>query len=274
MKKEEQTLKKLVVSDLDGTVFDSETTGSVVIEELKKKVKEFVEEGNIFTIATGRPLSTTKSVMESLGLDFPYIINNGAQIVDMKGNIIYTNSFTFGDFMKPLEEFRKLGVTVIFEYEEKMYCLEKTPYVLHFEHKENVPCEVFKNLELLKEVDVLKILIIGDVPQCTEVWNKLDTKLTEKYRYIVSEDNYFEIAKASVSKGEALNRLTKYLKINPKNVYTVGNHLNDKELIEVGAVGYAVANAREELKDLADRVTKENFGLGVIEVMEAARNLS
>lgn len=44
--------------------------------------------------------------------------------------------------------------------------------------------------------------------------------------------------------------------------------MNDKELIEEGHLGYAVANAVDGLKDIADYVTEGEYESGVIEVIE------
>ena len=44
--------------------------------------------------------------------------------------------------------------------------------------------------------------------------------------------------------------------------------MNDKELIEVADVGFAVNNAVDELKEIADYTTKEEYENGVIEIIK------
>lgn len=112
-----------------------------------------------------------------------------------------------------------------------------------------------------------KILIIGDVEKYEKYWNQLDENVKNKFRYVISEDDYFEIVKKGVSKGNALKRLKKYLGIRDEEVVTIGNHMNDKELLEEGFIGVAVANAVDGLKNVADSVTKGEYEEGVIEVI-------
>lgn len=69
---------KMIVSDLDGTLFNSDKKGYTVSKELIKEIKEFQESGNIFTIATGRPIETSLDVAKTVGINAPYIAYNGA----------------------------------------------------------------------------------------------------------------------------------------------------------------------------------------------------
>ena len=95
----------------------------------------------------------------------------------------------------------------------------------------------------------------------------MDESFKSQYRYIISEDDYFEIVKKDISKGNALKKLKKYLGLRDDEVVSIGNHMNDKELIEESFVGVAVANAVEGLKEVADFVTEGEYEKGVIEVI-------
>lgn len=260
--------KMLVVSDIDGTLLNSEVTGSLLEEQYKNKIKAFTDAGHIFTVATGRPARTTKSIVDNLGSQAPYIINNGAKIVAVDGSVIYENSFILESMKGVIEAVKPLGVTTIMEIDGQMYCMERTQWVEHFEHKESAQCKEFQIEQYNKEV--FKVLVIGDVEEITKVWLEQGEALKSEYRFIISEDNYFEIVKADVSKGHALKKLSTYLGIDRENVFTVGNHLNDKELLAEAGMGFAVANGKEELKEMAHKVTKGCYSAGVMEVIDAA----
>ena len=99
------------------------------------------------------------------------------------------------------------------------------------------------------------------------MWTRLEENILSDFRYVISEDDYFEIVKNNVSKGSALKILKKHLGINDSQVISIGNHMNDKELIEEAHVGYAVANATPGLKDIADFTTSNEYEKGVIEII-------
>ena len=77
---------KVVVSDLDGTLLNSDQE----VSELSKKViRELCDRGIKFYIATGRAYPDAKRIMESIGIKIPLISANGGVINDSDGNEIY-----------------------------------------------------------------------------------------------------------------------------------------------------------------------------------------
>ncbi|MNR65967.1 phosphoglycolate phosphatase [compost metagenome] len=49
---------------------------------------------------------------------------------------------------------------------------------------------------------------------------------------------------------------------------TIGNEMNDLPMYAVSAIGVAVANGREGLKDAADYICQKAYGQGVVEAIE------
>lgn len=145
---------------------------------------------------------------------------------------------------------------------------QRTLKILEYEKKEKTKCVEGKKELIDCELLINKILLIGDVSKMVDLWNTLGKNVREKFRYVISEDDSFEIVRNNVSKGNALKILKKYLKISDDEVVAIGNHMNDKELIEEAHFGYAVANAVDDLKDIADYVTEGEYEVGVMEVIE------
>ena len=84
---------KVVVSDLDGTLLNSDQE----VSELSKKViRELLKKGIRFYIATGRAYPDAKQIMESIGIKIPLITANGGVINDKEGNEIYRNNLLVG----------------------------------------------------------------------------------------------------------------------------------------------------------------------------------
>ena len=239
---------KMIVSDLDGTLFNSDKEEYEVSKELIEKIHKFEESGGIFTIATGRPVETSIEVAKTIGIKSPYIAYNGAKIVDVTGKELYSEKFDLKIFKKFLNDVQNFGVSVIFYDDGQTICLKHTSRILIYEKKEKTTCIEAKEDITDSELQINKILLIGDVSKITELWSRLDKNIREEFRYVISEDDYFEI--------------------EDNQVVTIGNHMNDKELIEEGHLGYAVANAVDGLKDIADYVTEGEYESGVIEVIE------
>lgn len=258
----------MIVSDLDGTLFNSYEEQYQISQKLIDEIHKFEKKGNIFTIATGRPKETSIDVIKKLGISSPYIVQNGAEIIDNRGKKIYSDSFQLKKWFSFLEDLQKIDVSVIFSYDGQVFCLNYTEGIREHEKKERINCNLASKDLLESDITVNKILIIGNVKTCKEHWNEIDDFLKSEFRYVISEENYFEILRKNVSKGNALKRLKQYLKMKDEEVVTIGNHMNDKELLEEAYVGVAVANATEELKNIANFVTLGEYEEGVIEVIK------
>lgn len=259
---------KMIVSDLDGTLFNSDKEHYEISKELIEKIREFESNGGIFTIATGRPVETSIEVAKTIGIKTPYIAYNGAKIVNINGDELYSEKFNLKIFNKFLNDVQDFGTSIIFYNNGQTTCLKYTPRIMVYEKKERTNCIETEEDITHSELLINKILLIGDVNKITELWRDLDENIRDEFRYVISEDDYFEIIRNNVSKGNALKMLKEYLDIQDDQVVTIGNHMNDKELIEEAHFGYAVANAVDGLKDIADYVTDGEYECGVIEVIE------
>ena len=108
----QKEMYKVVVSDLDGTLLNSDQE----VSELSKKViRELHNRGIKFYIATGRAYPDAKRIMESIGIKIPLISANGGVINDVDGKV---NPFKeephFTSEIKPIEELRKRNITKIY----------------------------------------------------------------------------------------------------------------------------------------------------------------
>ena len=78
-----------------------------------------------------------------------------------------------------------------------------------------------------------------------------------------------EYIKKGTGKGDGVRKLASLLDIDISDVVCVGDERNDISMIEVAGIGVAMANAREELKAVADYVTvNDNNHGGIAEVID------
>ncbi len=81
---------------------------------------------------------------------------------------------------------------------------------------------------------------------------------------------YLEVRRSGSSKGKAMQRLLKYLRIKENRTAVLGDWYNDLSMFETKAMKVALKNAIPELKKAADYVLKKsNNEEGVTEFLEA-----
>ena len=81
---------KLVAIDLDGTLLNS---FGEVTENTKNVLLEAKEKGIEIVLASGRPISSTKSLAVEIGLDNYIISGNGAVVYDIKNEAVVYDKF-------------------------------------------------------------------------------------------------------------------------------------------------------------------------------------
>ena len=79
---------------------------------------------------------------------------------------------------------------------------------------------------------------------------------------------YCEITSRRADKWKALKKLGRILNIEDQEVCAVGDHLNDIPMVRQAGHGFAMSNARQELKDIADGICGSYDDDGLLPVID------
>ncbi|MDF2595076.1 MAG: family hydrolase [Clostridia bacterium] len=244
----------LLVTDMDGTLLNDK---GKVSKANKEAISYFMEEGGLFTVATGRMTPSAKNIIYPLKINFPAILYNGCKIYDYANDKILYESF--------LEEERK-GVIEILKKEEPYLGIEIYSNETIYIYK---PCKYSyrfsrQGYDVIRQIKPeiwerkwTKVLLIGE----EEEMDHLESIFHEKYDkelVIRSGARYLEIVPQYSTKGAALNYLTHLYGIDPTKVIAVGDNMNDIELLENAAYGFCVANGAKRLLDGAKHLAPSN----------------
>lgn len=184
-------------------------------------LRKFISDGNVFLLNTGRPYKSIKEEIDKYNIPFSYLgCNDGNIMFDSGNNIIYSsnlNSNLYYDLF-PLEEKFNLKINIV-KYEEN---------ILEFELIiSNLSNEFFNELE--------KIMVKYNL--CKQVFEKKGFYQV----YVYSKE---------INKSTPIEYLKDKHGILHENIYTVGDHYNDLEMIS-SYNGYAMWWAKQGVKDVA-----------------------
>ena len=245
---------KLLVSDMDATLFNSKRE---VSEENYNAIKYFTSEGGKFSVASGRMIAAVGNFLDEIGINAPAILYNGAMLYSFETNTLL--------YEKTIEEERKSAIRKVYQSQpqfgleiysdEHIYILRECfetdrlrgkNYAVTF----HMPDEVW-------DKPWTKALIIGD----DEALDKFEPIYRKEYDdgYVTRSGKYYlDMVATGATKGYGVKKLAGLLGIKREDIYTVGDNMNDLEMIEYAGHGYAVANAVDELKNASEMVVPSN----------------
>ncbi|ADK80974.1 Cof-type HAD-IIB family hydrolase [Sediminispirochaeta smaragdinae] len=257
----------LVICDIDGTLVDAEKKISPFN---KKMIKEFCRCGGRISFATGRIEKSAIPYYEELEMHIPIILYNGARIYhpDTK-TAIYDSFLTTCDVDRAIDLLPQFPFDYVFYSNGEAYTLKRSDNVRRYEEGDRITCALIDSVDVIKEREITKILMIGDNSSFKEFRDLFSDDAATSARLVQSELTFLEILPSAVSKGSSLLHLADYLGIDMKRIACFGDGLNDMEMIRNAGLGVAMGNARQELKDAADIVAPSNTEDGVGKILAA-----
>lgn len=275
---------KLVMSDVDGTLINSEHK---ISERTRETVHKLIDSGVEFGIATGRNYESALGIVEQLKLD-----PNKIPIVSLNGFWVDHPEldYHFRDKMMDYETSKKIGeigaefyMGVLYFFEDKVYShmddlsledyeLSKGKDRMHF-FKDGHAMERIDSIEDIEHVftnghEVLKIVFVQDDGYTELVKERISRNFPEDFDLLMVAAGWAEIMPKTVNKGKAILEYAKFRGLEANEILTFGDSDNDLTMINYLGTGVAVKNARNSLKVLANDITASNDDDGVAQYIE------
>ncbi len=261
---------KLVASDLDGTIIDK--NNNIAIENFKS-INMLHEKNIIFTVCTGKSYSVSKSICKKLKADFG-IFGNGSQIINLKDKKELSRK-TLGtdEISYCINLARKHNLHIHFYTEdaivtEELKYMDLRNYILKDKNSSELRFFIVPTIEEFVEKEkptIFSIVLTSENPMAdiekdvheniSATTNLIKKKGQYKDFIINKEYEFLNIAPDKIDKNNGLIYLSKVLNIPKENILTIGDNVNDIEMIRSAGVGVAVSDAYDELKEVADYIT-------------------
>ena len=277
---------KLIVSDMDGTLFNSNQEISPYnLEAIQNARKNGVQ----FMVATGRSMETLQPTLDRYELKCSLILLNGAEVRDEHHNIISTMNIdenVLPSITKRLEELGYIaeittndGVQMYGTKEQmeltmgyRMICLDRT-HTLSLEQaieagKDSVFMNVLTRNESLddllnKQLEIRKIIVFHPDREVNDRNREQLIKEFPGLSIVSSYPENIEINAKDAKKGKALEVAIEKLGFTKDEVAVFGDGLNDISMFELFPNSYAPTNAEYEVKKEAKEIIPSNNDDGV-----------
>lgn len=256
-------MKHLIAIDSDGTLRHTDGT---ITDETKSTISKLVDKGNVVVICTARPRYHTIITSDEVGLKDYQISSNGTEVFDSKNNTVLFGLYLPKYICKKIyKDSKKYNIRVVF-------VCENMEYTTMYTRNDSQVLLDDNNLDEMLNNHIKQIMIIDK-----------DEDMVMKYKSIVESEYklkivdasgafrnemWFSIINKNASKGKAILKLARYLKIPKKNIIAIGNDINDLSMFEVSNTSVCVNNAPDSIRKKATVITESNDEDGVRKYLE------
>lgn len=274
----------VVFSDIDGTLIPFARKGerALVPESVKLTAQKLQKAGIPLFLVTGRSSWEAKQIAKRVGVENSYLIaQQGTQIMNPEGKIIYEDNISHKDSVKILKDIAKFEkdnkkkVNVFVYLKGDLYTIGNfdMPYIIQ-------KISVLNSSKDIEKIDPKYALNkIGICSYDTKLLKSVQSYLKQKYpsyHIDISADCYCDITVGTATKGNAVKKLAEILKLDLKNAAVFGDAENDISMIELvkskGGLSVAVGNAMTAVKSHAGyttfAVTEDGFSKAIDKILE------
>jgi len=257
---------KLIAVDLDDTMLSRELT---ITSRVKEAVAAVRAAGVHFTISTGRMYPSAARFARELGIDLPLIVYQGALVKNsFSGEVLLYRPLPLVYAREIITRVHQLGYHMNGYLGDRLLVESDNLEGRRYATMSGVEAEVVGDLNEFFECDPTKLLVIAKEPQLDQLQAELAPVYRGNVHIVKSKPHFLEFSHINATKGDALAYLANYFGVQREEIMAVGDSYNDIEMLEYAGVGVVVANAREEIKLIANYVTSQPYGEGVVEALE------
>ena len=220
----------LLVSDFDGTFYTSDRNIKINV----RKIREFIEQGNVFMLSSGRSYNSLKSKIDEYKIPYSYMATeDGSHLFDNKG-VLLAEDLMDQSIIEEINSIKRLNRHKGMQYGTTREYLDNDP------KKDNV-----SSINFIIDDNMINKSFNNE-------WYKLKNKYNDKYEFLIYGYNgvyYYCIKDKGIDKSRPVYNLSKILGLDKNNIFTIGDGDNDLPMI-VDYNGFMIGD-NESLKRCA-----------------------
>lgn len=255
---------RFIVCDMDGTLLDDE---GHLNHEFFSIFKELEKKDIKFAVASGRQYYKLYKQFESISDNIVYIAENGTLVV-YKGEEIYSAVIDKSIVTALVEDALKVeDVYIVLCGKKAAYINTTDEFFLEEAAKYYFDYRIVDSFDDVKD-DILNISIYDKKGSEVNSKSILYEKWKNKLQIVASTPKWLDIYSIGVNKGKAVDIIQKKLKISKDDTMIFGDYFNDIEMLKEGYHSYAMENAPQEIKGVANFIAKSNNDNGVLKIIK------
>lgn len=261
---------KIAVFDIDGTLTNSKKE---ITPSTYNAIMNLQKNGVIVVIASGRPTFGVLPVASQL-----HLAEYGGYILSFNGGKITNLQTQEVIYEKVLPEGIVTRIAAMADFYQCTTLIHITDKVLT-NHKDNeyAILEARVNGLALQEIPdfsnyattpLNKCMVVEKGEYLSTIEPEFVTAFAKEVNVFRSEPFFLEIVPQGVDKADSLSHLLAHLNLKREDMAVFGDGFNDKTMIAYAGMGIAMKNAQDEVKAVADFITRSNDEDGISYAIE------
>lgn len=265
---------RLIALDLDGTTLNHE---GKLPEENQRALTEAIRKNAEVVVCTGRVYQALPEELLAVKEIRYLITSNGARIIDrFRGEDLY-HHYLSEEAVQALLHLKDIYDLKLEVFRDGQAYIEKSFFedieagkTMHHRReyvmKTRLPIEDLSSYIKEHPDDIENVNVMFEDPEELERMKPILQAIPVSH-VTQSLKNNIEIGGPDATKGKALEHLLNELGLTRDELLACGDALNDLPMIRLAAVGVAMGNAWDPVKEEADYITATNDDAGVAEAI-------
>ena len=271
----------LYVSDLDGTLLHRNVS---VSERTRKQLRELLDQGIFFTIATARSIVSIREILDGIPISLPVVGGNGAYLSDFQsGEHIHCRDIS-PSLAREIFQYLDLHnfpyfVSAVNEGEDRLYFdkVSNEAGSLFLRERFRIGDPRLRFCADMPSKDLGKIITIS-VPErpevCLSIKHKLQDLLPDQLEVHIYDDakptgwHWMSIHDKRATKANGISTIIEKYGFSPMELTVFGDNTNDLSMFKMAPRAVAVGNARSQVKAFATHVIGHHESDSVIEFIQ------
>ena len=255
--------KKIVFFDIDGTLWDAYNN---IPKSTKEAIAKLRENGHLAFINTGRCRSFVRNE-KLLNLGFDGIVSGCGTRVEYKGDVIFYYQLDEKLAEKTIRTVRDFDFKPILEGANYLY-LDEVDFPVGDFYGDKLREEMKDDLLTIEDHwgkwEISKL-------SCATPPEKIDAcydEVKDDFDFMIHSPTVVEMVPKGFHKGVGIQKVCELLGVDIENTFAIGDSTNDLEMLEAAGISIAMGNGTDNVKEMADYVTKPLFEDGIYHALE------
>lgn len=259
---------KIVFTDVDGTLLDAEHR---VIPEACASVQKLAQLGIPLVLVSARMPEGLTTIQREMGFTGPLVCYSGAYVLDEQGTELLSHPIDI-DTACEIKQFLDCelpGLTCSeYGYHTWICDDDQDPRIQNEERITTLKAQNARLRDVFGRTGIHKFLLMGE-PDEIEAAEKRIAAAYPQLAVARSSAILCEVMSGKASKAEGVQVVCRHFGMDPSEAVAFGDGRNDIDMLAAVPESYAMANAPDEVKQVAAHVTRfSNAENGLVHTLE------